>query len=683
MTGQGKVLLVTLMAAGAACLLYILRRRVRRPPTEGAKNQLGRLTDRHDEPAVPAENSEPGAVLDKEEQREEEQSKAGSEVARTPSAGDSPRPDASESEQELAQSADPTVGWRMHQIALENAGAASGGGLSERHEGKTSEDESSTTELSVGAGDSEEATSSTASSEGLEVSSDTDVGQSEEAALPPPTEDAGDEEGLDGEEQAEEAAPPSLDNSRRQEEKARKKKPRKYEGLDHSAPKAHERKQRGPRPDGEEAPARDRSLPLEVRLRFDRGGFCRLSLIARRSNGLPEDIAVSTQSGQLELRAMQDEWYQDVSVRDLSRVLEQGTVWTQEGTGELHSWSLSGRPVYVLAARSDISGFVSQPRLVLDKYHVVLCKAAIRSKVEHAIQQAGATAASVLDERMGAPQGWIVFRGVVPTRPVTPASDADVFSALRPLPQIEISLEGGIRLEYANWLEGYPPMITVYGDPEHTAEVTIDGKAAERGDDGCFLVPGWDSVGSHTIWCSGASKSYSIVPFDSTCEPWDAYTFPVSYGSKRRIAICGPLTRCVPDEIESRFGSVIVPEANPILLGRTPGQLAFAQSASGVRGTPLIASPPFSPVWALPCDPLHCDKRTARILLIGKMASPEVASSNPRQRGILGNRSIEAWCRFILDSSRKGIRTEPDNQDTRALWLQYKLAARCIWRGRK
>lgn len=672
MTGQSKVLLVMLMAAGAASLLYILRRGRRRQAMEGAKGELGSPTDWQDKPVVPAENSHPGMVLE-EEQRKGEQS--------------SPGP-------------------------VENAGAASGDGLSEQ--GKASEDESRTSEVSVDTHDPEEPTSAIASPEGLEVGGDTDVGHKVELpeelqsttevllaprtasesspavqalspveAAPPPSEAAGDEEGLDVEEEAEGAAPPSLDNSRGQEQRARKKKPREYRGLEPSVSEAREPKQRGPRPDGEEAPARDRSLPLEVRLRFDRGGSCRLSLIARRSNGLPEDIAVSTQSGELELRAMQDEWYQDVSLRDLSRVLEQGTVWTQEGTGKLHSWSLSGRPVYVLAARSDISGFVSQPRLVLDQHHVVLCKAAIRGEVEHAIQQAGATAACVLDESMGAPQGWIVFRGVVPTRPVTPASDADVFNALRPLPQIQISLEGGIRLEYANWLEGYPPMIKVYGDPEHTAKVTIDGKAAERSDDGCFRAPGWDSVDSHTIWCSGASKSYSIVPFDSIWEPWDAYTFPVRYGSKRRTAICGPLSRSVSDEIDSRFGSVIVPEANPILLGGTPGQLVFAESASGVRGTPLIASPPFSPVWALPLDPLHCDKRTARILLIGEMASPEVASRNPKQRGILGNRSIEAWCRFILDSSRKGIRTEPDNQDTRALWLQYKLVARCIWRGRK
>ncbi len=704
------------------------------PLIEGTTGEPEAAPDRHDESVVPLY---PGSRMTEEAQYEGEQRRE-IEVAPTPSAQE--RRDVVTSEPERAPEPPPdlaSTSGSIEAVPHSAARTSSQGGANsilaehqdeatvertrvggsdivpEQHEGMPSEGQSRTAEVSVYTDDSEETSVSNTVPEDQEAVGQIHVGQKVEApeepqltgallntgtapeANPPveapdqedapltlPDEEAAGETGL--EEQAEDdAVPPSLDKPRRQKRKARNKKPRKYEGLARNAPQPREAKQEGRRSDSEGPPARDRSLPLEVRLRFDRGGFCRLSLIARRSNGLPEDITVWTHSGDLELQAIQDEWYQDVSTDDIARVLDDGVVWTQKDASEPLTWSLSGRPLYVLAARADISGFVSQPCLELDRDHVVLCRAAIRSEVEVAIKKTGATPTSILDESLGLPQGWIVFRGVVPRTPVTPASGADLFNALRPLPRIEISTEGGIRLEHATWLEGYPPLIKIYGDPEHTAKVLIDGNDAERGEDGCFRAPAWDSIGSHLIWCSGASKSYSVVPFASTWEAWDAYAFPVSYGAKRRIAICGPLFRCASDDVQSPFVSVTVPEANPILLGRAPGQLVIAESASGLRGTLLIASPPFSPVWALPREPLHCDKKETRVLLVGDLASPDATFGNPTQRGVLGNRPIEAWCRFILDAGRKGIRTDPDTEDVQSLWLQYKRVARRIWRGRK
>lgn len=463
----------------------------------------------------------------------------------------------------------------------------------------------------------------------------------------------------------------------------RKKKPRKYKGLARAVPQPRDAEVQTARAAGEESAQRERSLPIEVRLRFDRGGFCSVSLIAKRSAGLPEDLTATAHAGEVNLRAMQDEWYQDVVPDDLTRMLRDGTVWTQEGANGQCTWSLSGRTLYVLADRPDISGYVSQPCLDLGRDHVVLCSAPLRSRVEEAIRETGAQPTTVLDESFGAPPGWVVFRGVVPNAPVAPVGEVDILNALRPLPRIEISLERGIRLGYAGWLDGHPPSIRVYGDPEHAAEVHIDGQVAACGADGAYRASGWDSLGAHTVWCSGTSRSYSIVPFDASWDLWEGYGFPVAPGDARRLAVCGPIVRAASTEPFGAGASISVSETNPVLLGPEPGQIVMAVRASSLRGAPCIASPCFRPVWALPRDPLHCDKKSIRILFVAGTDAAE-ASREPRGGQVIGaGTDVGSWCRHILDANRKGMKTDPDTESVRALWFLYKRLARRIWRSRR
>ncbi len=461
------------------------------------------------------------------------------------------------------------------------------------------------------------------------------------------------------------------------------RKPRKYQGIARSAPHPQDKARETERAEAGQTHTRDRSLPLAVRLRFDRDGFCNISLIAKRSEGLPEEISVATRSGQMQLGAMQDEWYQDVVPDNISQVLKDGTVWKQDGADEQFIWTLSGRDLFVLAARTDISGYVSQSSLDLGRNHVVLCATQIKREVEDAIQKTGARATTFVDELMGAPPGWVAFRGVVPTAPVPPTADFDVFNALRPVPHVEISLEEGIRTKYANWLEGHPPLIRVYGEPQHTSEVRIDGHPASLGAAGDYTIPGWDSVGTHSIWCAGSIRSYSIVPFAASWERWDAYTFPSFYGSAERTSICGPLVQASFAGGRRSGPSLVVPETNPILIGSIPGDYAYAYRASDVRSASLIASPSFRPVWALPRDPLHCDKRAHSILLlydegphVGRRGSTPVTNSGDE-------RSIDIWMRSILDTSRKGLRTKPETDEVWSLWLSYKRAAHDIWKVRR
>ena len=265
---------------------------------------------------------------------------------------------------------------------------------------------------------------------------------------------------------------------------------RRYEGLTRRPPEpGNNRNER--RAAARDSARRDRSLPIEVRLRFDRGGSCVVSLMPSRSAGAPESTTVAAASDSLDLHAMQDEWYQDVIPKHIGRILCDGATWRQVGgTGR---WSLSGRDLYVLGDRSDLSGWVSQPRLKLGRNHVVLCTERLRPAAEEALRGAGVDHSVALDISFGSPAGWVVIRDVVPVRPVSPSGRADILNALRPLPELEICLEGGVRLEYAAWLDGYPPLIRVYGNPADTPEVLIDGHTACRGDDGAYRAPAWDA----------------------------------------------------------------------------------------------------------------------------------------------------------------------------------------------
>ena len=62
-----------------------------------------------------------------------------------------------------------------------------------------------------------------------------------------------------------------------------------------------------------------------------------------------------------------------------------------------------------------------------------------------------------LDESHGIPHGWVGIRDVSPTTPIPLGSGSDPFYPLKPAPDIEIELEGGVRIRQSVWLAGYPP----------------------------------------------------------------------------------------------------------------------------------------------------------------------------------------------------------------------------------
>ena len=471
---------------------------------------------------------------------------------------------------------------------------------------------------------------------------------------------------------------------------------------DPTRPPARSRQTEGRRPSQYRAPAggpppRSRPLPsstphhhsrnsraqhspvhIEVRIVFQRGGYCSVSLLPRRLPDFPAELLVVAEGNDVELLALQEDWYQDVAPDDLAELLRKGVIWRNLDTGQ--EWILSGRQVFVLAHGTTHRGFVSCARLSLGRNHVVLCTVAKLGPVEDALREAGCSSWTQLGEEDGAPRGWLVLKEVVPQKAVLPSEDADILNVLRPLPEIDIALEGGIRLAYNSWLLGYPPAIRVYGDPEHTKTVLVDGREATVSSRNRYTVLGWDTEGDHSVWCSSSSRSYSLVPCNATWARWPAYTLDVSSSPRyiHRVEFCGPLVRPVVahDRLESPR-VVQVHAANPVLLGARPGEVFFARPRLDIRGAECLATPPFDPVWAMPAQPLRCDKRRSRVLLVEQ---PRTQNSSASQASVSDRRDLELWCLWILDASRKGLPVQPASPEAESLWKDHRQLARTLWR---
>lgn len=434
------------------------------------------------------------------------------------------------------------------------------------------------------------------------------------------------------------------------------------------------------------APSSERALPIFVRLIFEKGGYCRLSLLARRSPAHPSEIAISDSADPPPLVALQDNWFQDVVPGDPGPLLREGIEWSATlRDGEEVRWSLSGRPLYVLAPHDELAGFVSTTRLVIGEQHIVLCTADRLAQVSDAITRAGSKPPQLLDSGKGIPPGWKALRGVGPTTAVPSSAGGDILDALCPLADIEIKLDGGIRVDRQAWLAGYPPRIRLRGDLRAAGRVWIDGLEASINATGGYEAAGWDRVGEHMVSCDSGSRSYAIREGAEEWQGWDAYAWSLGDANgdmqPDRSAICGAAVRPPPSAM--RLRSFAVPASNTVLLGCVPGEIAACAVRRELRASQCTGYAPFDAVWAIPADPWRTDKRTTRVLLIDEAREP--AKQNPVDRTQLASRAakeqqrrIEAWRNAILAAGRKGLATEPHSDEVAALWRRYRIAARAL-----
>ena len=404
------------------------------------------------------------------------------------------------------------------------------------------------------------------------------------------------------------------------------------------------------------------SLDIRIHLTFDRFGFCAVALLPERTSGLDDEIAVRL--GQIPLLLLaQEDWYADLQVENVGDFLQLGVELKGVlADGRNARWLLTGRDLYVLASHHRASGFVSTNRLSLGRSHVVLCGTDLLHVVEAILNEAGCEGYTRLDESHGVPSGWAGLRGVTPTKAIALNLGSDPFYAIKPAPDIEIDLEGGVCLRNSVWLAGYPPRIKLLGESTGTVRVLIDGKEAQSTAEGFVIADGYDTSGHHSVYCEGlsCSCSYSIEEPPDSWEEWPAHHFP-------QADICGPLVQLTPETVRGRLFTG--PMSNPLLLGAEPGQIFHCSPRSVALWKGFV---PFDVVWALPAQPLQCNKTTARIL---QFAHAPVALPKP------GRKPALLWSNAILDASRKGLLIENGSKESTARWSDYKKTARNIWRA--
>ncbi|MGH8587911.1 MAG: hypothetical protein ACREXX_00815 [Gammaproteobacteria bacterium] len=389
--------------------------------------------------------------------------------------------------------------------------------------------------------------------------------------------------------------------------------------------------------------------------------------------GMPAQLVVAGTLGELLLDQMTDEFFSDVVSNDSARTLREGV--NMRGKAASHRnfrWVMGGRELYVLAAGDDygLGGWVSVPRLLLGEKHQVLATTAYEDEVWKSLESAGCDPPEVWDDSVpGVPKGWRLFRDVTPTRAVPARDEEDVMNALCPLADVAPHLTGGIRLEGRTWLLGYPPRVRFTGEPGDDFRVMIDGQDAQLADNGAFEVPGWDSVGEHRLWFGGQSVTYTLRTMEESWDRWAAHDFGTG------AAICGASTYPVDNQ---RWHQVRVTRTNPWILGSRPGELYRCCAPRDVRCDTFVALVPFAPVWALPADPIHSNKHSARVLLLQPAEPVYFAETKIGNRA--ARRAVGAWIAVINDAGRKHLQVDPDGTNSSALWRDYRAVAKQLWR---
>ena len=407
-------------------------------------------------------------------------------------------------------------------------------------------------------------------------------------------------------------------------------------------------------------------LPIFVRIVFGRrSSTVQASLLPARNGGLEEEIQVNGPDGEETWLASQDEWYGDSVRSDIERCLANGMRWT---SGQA-SWVLSPRDLYVLAPNSTIFGFVSVTRLLLNENQLVLCREGIQEGVREELQKAGCDAFERITGR-GVPDGWVLFSEVRPTTAIAHDESAGIFNVLRPIGEVEVYLQGGIRLSHNKWLLGHPPRIRVRGNSGDAPVVSIDGEAASVAENGSYRTPGAFTLGQHVVFCEGTTTPFAIVEGQNEWDLFVAYEYSIGRTRKTEISICGPT-------VMGHGEQTLVPTTNRCLLGAQPGEVYFCEPAYDQAANVLLAVTDFPVAWALPDNPYQCNKTKT---FAKSTANIAVGAVRPHL-GVRPSYQLLQWCNAILNSSRKGLRTDPADKSVAELWSDYVRAARQLKRS--
>jgi hypothetical protein len=407
-------------------------------------------------------------------------------------------------------------------------------------------------------------------------------------------------------------------------------------------------------------------LELRIRAVSDRHGFCRFQIVGKRPARAPAELEARGGRRTVALSEVADEWYAVTELNDLPVIMERGIRFSASAgdSGEM-SWALRGRDLYVLAGLQGIFGFVSTARLSIGEEQIVLCRESRAAEVQTILAEAGCDGVQAHGRDDGAPSGWVFFRPVNPSRSVPQVSADDILNVIRPIPDIEVRLEGGLWLRGSSWISGYAPKIHVAGELPPGTQVMIDGEAAEEREPRVYATSSSERPGNHAVWCGGRSASYEICEPDVRWEESDAGDF------SRRV--CG----AVAAGADNAHGTLVsVPTSNSVLIGANPGEVFRCDRRPGKLWTGFV---PFRVCWALPEDALHCDRSLRRVLLIRPL--PPVHYIVRRFRKMSVSARVLQWCHAIRDCQRKRLALSPADAASEQLWREYRCEAKAVWRA--
>ncbi|MET3395794.1 hypothetical protein ABIC33_006471 [Variovorax sp. 1140] len=395
-------------------------------------------------------------------------------------------------------------------------------------------------------------------------------------------------------------------------------------------------------PRGESGPG---VLDADLMVMFDPGGSdIEVSLLLRRAENMPDEVAVQTREGPHQLIAIDDAYYEPVRIADLAAALD-GGIAVESAGARGRRWVRTGRLLHVFSERPGIAGFTSAPRAVIGQENIILCAAHLEAAVLLACEAAGAGTPRRVDGASVA-DGWHCFRGYMPRHPIPSEGIGDILLSLNPLPDAAIELSEGVSVERGVWIADRPPAIRIVGSEPSDGEVMIDGRAASASAAG-WTAPGWNLPGQHVVRYRGLSRAYGIVPVEEHWEAWPAHI-------ARGYSACGAL-------VSGPTGAVsqVVPLPGCWLVGATPGEVCWAPAA--IQGHAIVASS-FTPVWAIPA-------RTGRTRPVPRLLDPAAAPPRPAPCGTAV--SLRRWRELLRDSAPTLVDSRSDQ-----LWQRYREAAR-------
>ena len=473
--------------------------------------------------------------------------------------------------------------------------------------------------------------------------------------------------------------------ARRKHQKRRGR--RKYTALSGKKPTIVKRTTDGQAGKGQTNAEQRRDLHILVHLAIVKQDTCKISLLPERQEGMPECIDIIGTGDPPQLQKLQDDFYEDVIVLAMDDVLANGAFWEpRDEPSHNTSWSLPGRPVYVLELSTDIGWYVSIPRLIVDEKHAVICTTAILDQVKSVLAQAGANDYQLFDSASGTPEGWVALVGVCPTSGIQLTPQSDIFNVLRPDADATIHLRGGIRLGRSSWLIGSPPKVMLGG--LSTANVFIDGEAVPKQANGSFETQSYADEGLHMVTLDSSNKTVSYEIVKPSCE-WELFAIPsgheeynISNAIDQSTGPCGPAVvsrRRGKDLCQTQFMPV---PGGYLAIGQKAGEIVTTISNTEVNMPCSLCPSLFQPVWLLPANPYKKDKITTRVTLVGDIFSKPYldlrAEPNMHERnGVLN------WAKAILDCSRKRLPIFPDNPEVIALWEAYRNTAKLARRRLK